>query len=172
MVGSSRPDIAHAVANVLKLNSEPTEAHLTAVKRIFRYLKGTINLSLCYSYTGNNMFGYSDVDWADDRHSTSGNVFIMAGGAVSWLSQKQQTVHGFVNFRSRIIGSSVQEAIWLQRLLTDFKINTAKPTNILEDNQSAIAMCNKNPVGHKRAIRTLILNTTLPEKHCKLEPFL
>ena len=70
------------------------------------------------------------------------------------------------------LGSSVQEAIWLQRLLTDLKINTAKPTNILEDNQSAIAMCNKNPVGHKRAIRTLILNTTLPEKHCKLEPFL
>ena len=144
MVGSSRPDIAHAVANVLKLNSEPTEAHLTAVKRIFRYLKGTINLSLCYSSTGNNMFGYSDADWAgdlDDRHSTSGNVFNMAGGAVSWLSQKQQTVALSTSEAEYMaLGSAVQEAIWLQRLLTDLKIKTAKPTKILEDNQSAIAM--------------------------------
>ena len=48
------------------------------------------------------------------------------------------------------LGSATQEAIWLQRLLNDLKINTAKPTEILEDNQGAIAMT-KNPVGHKRA---------------------
>ena len=75
------PDFAHAVGTVSKFNSAPTEVHM---KRIFRYLKGTIDLSLRYNATGEKFYGYSDADWAsdaDDRHSTSGNVFLMAGGS-------------------------------------------------------------------------------------------
>ena len=84
------PDIAHAVSTVSKFNAEPTQAHLTAVKKIFRYLKGTINVVLQYKSTGDKLMGYSDADWAndlDDRHSITGNVFIVSGGSVSWLSQ-------------------------------------------------------------------------------------
>ena len=102
MVGSilhlaraTRPDISHSVAVVSRYNSSPTVAHFSAVKRILRYLKGTINLSLQYKVTGQEIIGYSDADWANDlnnRHSTTGNVFVMAGGAISWLSQKQPTV--------------------------------------------------------------------------------
>jgi hypothetical protein len=160
MVGSllhlaraTRPDIAHAVGSVSKFNSEPTEAHLTAVKRIFRYLKGTISLSLHYKTTEEMMFGYSDADWAndlDDRRSTSGNVFIMSGGAVSWLSQKQTTVAlSTAEAEYMALGLAVQEAIWLRRLLRDLNVATTEPTRIHEDNQGAIAMT-KNPVGHKR----------------------
>ena len=115
---ATHPDIAHAVATVSKFNSEPTEAHLTAVKRI---LKGTVNLSLCYTSIGQKMLGYSDADWAndsDDRHSTSGNVFLMVGGAVSWLSQKQPTVALSTSEAEYMaLGSATQEAVWLQRLL-------------------------------------------------------
>ena len=64
MVGSllhaaraTRPDIAHAVGVVSKFNATPTQAHLTAVKRIFRYLKGTINLKLQYRSTGEKLLG-------------------------------------------------------------------------------------------------------------------
>jgi len=102
MVGSllhaakaTRHDIAHAVGKVSRFCTAPTQAHLTAVKRIFRYLKGTIDLSLRYKLSGGKLLGYSDADWAydmDDRHSTTGNVFTMSGGAISWLSQKQATV--------------------------------------------------------------------------------
>ena len=102
MVGSllhaaraTQPDIALAVGIVSKFNANPTEAHLTAVKRIFRYLKGTANLVLQYKATGSELIGYADADWANDldnRHSTTGNVFLMSDGAVSWLSQKQATV--------------------------------------------------------------------------------
>jgi hypothetical protein len=138
---------------VSKFNSEPTEAHLTAVKRIFRYLKGTISLSLHYKTTEEMMFGYSDADWAndlDDRRSTSGNVFIMSGGAVSWLSQKQTTVAlSTAEAEYMALGLAVQEAIWLRRLLRDLNVATTEPTRIHEDNQGAIAMT-KNPVGHKR----------------------
>ena len=85
MVGSllhaaraTRPDIAHAVGTVSKFNSTPTEVPMKAVNRIFRYLKGTIDLSLCYNATSEKLYGYSDADWArdaNDGHSTSGNVF-------------------------------------------------------------------------------------------------
>ena len=81
---------------VSKFNAAPTQAHLTAVKRIFRYLKGTIDLKLQYRSDGENLLGSSDADWAndvDDRHSTTGNVhvFTMSEGAIIWLSQKQTT---------------------------------------------------------------------------------
>ena len=86
MVGSllyaaiaTRPDISQAVGVASKFCSKPTEAHLTAVKRILRYLKGTLNLAIRYQKSENNpLIGYSDADWAgdlDDRHSTTSNLF-------------------------------------------------------------------------------------------------
>ena len=160
MVGSllhaaraTRPDIAYAVGIVSKFNNEPTEAHLTAVKRIFRYLKGTLNLVLQYRVTGENLLGYTDANWASDvdcRHSTTGNVFMLSGGAISWLSQKQATVALSTAEAEYIaMGSATQESIWLHQLLSDLQFDIRSPTELREDNQGSIAMA-KNPVGHKR----------------------
>ena len=101
MVGSllyaamaTRPDIAQAVSAVSKFNANPNVAHLTAVKRIFRYLKGTVNFALKYEQS-DSLIGYADADWAgdqDDRRLTTGNIFLQSGGALSWLSKKQATV--------------------------------------------------------------------------------
>ena len=111
------PEIAYAVGIVSKFNAAPTQAHLIAVKRVFRYLKGTIDLKLQYQSDGENLLGYSDADWAndvDDRHSTTSNVFTMSGGAISWLSQKQTTVALSTAEAEYIaLGSATQEAIWL-----------------------------------------------------------
>ena len=86
--------VAQAVGAVSKFNSCPTEAHLTAVKRIFRYLKGTINLGIKYERSDDKqLVGFSDVDWAgdvDDRHSTTGNLFLMAGAVIDWFSKGNQ----------------------------------------------------------------------------------
>ena len=162
MVGSllhaartTRPDIVHAVGLVSKFNSAPTQAQLTAVKRIFRYLKGTVDIKLQNRSTGKKLLGYSDADWAndtDDRHSTTGNVFIMSGGAISWLSQKQSTVTAALSIAEAeyiALVSATQEAIWLNPLLTDLRIDTKGSIEILEDNQSAIAMA-KNSTGRRR----------------------
>lgn len=151
---ATRPDIAQAVGTMSKFNSRPTEAHLTGVKRILRYLKGTSHLSLQYKRMGKpEVTGFSDADWAgdmDDRHSTTGNVFMMAGGPISWLSQKQQVVALSTAEAEYIaLSSASQEAIWLQQFLKDIGANCAQPLTIMEDNQGAIAMT-KNPVGHKR----------------------
>ena len=93
---ATRPDISQAVGVVSKFNSKPSEAHLTAVKRIFRYLKGTIDIALTYTKSDDKqLVGYSDADFAgdlDDRHSTTGNIFLLSNGAVSWLSKKQPIV--------------------------------------------------------------------------------
>ena len=160
MVGSllyaamgTRPDIAQAVGAVSKYNSCPNEAHLTAVKRILKYLKGTVDLALKFQKTNERLYGYSDADWAgdtDDRRSTTGNLFILAGGPVSWLSKKQATVALSTSEAEYIaVSAASQEAIWLRRLLQDLGVDETKPTNLLEDNQSAIAM-SQNPVGHAR----------------------
>ena len=106
-----------------------------------------------YRSTSEKILGYSDVDWAndsDDRHSTTGNVFTMSGGAVSWVSQKQATVAlSTAEAEYFALGSATQEAIWLHQLLTDLRIDTKESIEILEDNQSAIAMT-KNSIGHRR----------------------
>ena len=97
--------------------------------------------------------GYSDADWAgdlDDRHSTSGNLFIMAGGTISWTSKKQATVSLSTAEAEYIaLSTATQEAIWLRRLLADFNCQQNKPTLIMGDNQYSIAIA-RNPVSHAR----------------------
>jgi len=128
------PDTTYAVGIVSKFSAAPTQAHLTAIKRIFQYLKGTLNLTLQYKSTSDKLLGYSDADWAndsDDRHSTTGNVFTMSGGAISWLSLKQVTVALSTAEAEHItLGSATQEAIWLCQLLTDLRIATKAPIKI------------------------------------------
>ena len=86
----------------------------------------------------------------DDRHSTTGNLFLVSGGAVSWLSRKQPVVAlstteaGYVS-----LSTATQEALWLRRLLSEIKAIPAAPTVIKEDNQGTIAVA-KNPISHAR----------------------
>ena len=159
MVGSlmyiamaTRPDIAYAVSLVSRYCSSPTETHLTAVKRIYRYLKGTLSLVLQFKSTSGTLVGYSDASWAsdqDDRRSTSGVVFMMCGGAISWLSKKQPTVT-LSTAESEYVSlcAAAQEATWLRSLLNDL-VNLCDPTVIFEDNQSCIAL--SRGVQHSRS---------------------
>ena len=161
MVGSllyaaiaTRPDISQAVGTVSKFNSKPSEAHLTAVKRIFRYLKGTADVSLKYMQSESaELIGYSDADYAgdlDDRHSTSGNVFLMCSGAVSWLSKKQSVVTlSTAEAEYVALSTATQEAVWLRKLLESFGETQDKATVVMEDNQGAICIA-KNPAEHSR----------------------
>lgn len=96
--------------------------------------------------------GFSDADWGgdlDDRHSTTGNVFLLAGGAVSWLSKKQAVV-ALSTTEAEYVALSVaaQEATWLQKLFVELQMPT-KAIVIKEDNQGVIALA-RNPVAHSR----------------------
>ncbi|XP_055542859.1 uncharacterized protein LOC129728442 [Wyeomyia smithii] len=103
----TRPDILFAVNLMSRFNTNPGLRHWEAVKHIFRYLKGTSKMMLQYSVTGDSkLIGYTDADWAsdlDDRRSTSGYVFVMQGGAVSWSCRRQTTV-SLLTLRSGVHG--------------------------------------------------------------------
>lgn len=91
-----RPNIAHVVRLVSIFQKDPKETHLVAVKRIFRYLKGTIDYGLWYPYKGNfSLNVFTDVGWADnvdDQKNTTGGDFLLGGRLVSWTSKKQSCV--------------------------------------------------------------------------------
>ncbi len=106
-------------------------------------IEGTADLTLKYEKSkADVLMGYSDADWAgdqDNRHSTSGNLFLMAGGAVSWMSKKQSMV-ALSTAESEYVALSVatQEAVWMRRLLTDLGVCQKVPTALMEDNQARI----------------------------------
>ncbi|CAM8947691.1 unnamed protein product [Rhodiola kirilowii] len=86
----TRPDIAHAVGVVSRFMSNPGRHHWEAVKWIFRYLKGSSSLSLCFRKSELGLQGYVDADNGrdiDSRKSTSGYIYTYGGIAISWISK-------------------------------------------------------------------------------------
>ena len=145
---STRPDIAYVVNSLARFSSKPTTEHWTAVKRLLRYLKGTLTHGILYTKDGSDTFiGYTDADWAgdaDDRKSTSGYIFLLSGGAVSWRSLKQKCVALSTAEAEYIaMASTAQESVWLRQLIAELTNILEAPTLIYEDNQSAIAMTNE-----------------------------
>ncbi|KAL7606269.1 hypothetical protein Lser_V15G15168 [Lactuca serriola] len=102
MIGSllyltaSRPDIMFGIILCARFQANPKESHLIAVKRIFRYLKGTQNLALWYPRdSALELFGYTDSDYAGcnlDKKSTSGGCHFHGNRLISWSSKKQTSI--------------------------------------------------------------------------------
>jgi hypothetical protein len=155
---ATRPDIAFAVGMVARFMEVPQDVHWTAVKRIFRYLQGTKSHGIRFKSSGDLDFKYfSDADWAGDvadRKSTSGYVFKLAGGPISWGSKKQSSVSLSTSEAEYIaLSLAIQEGKWVHRLLCEILVAAgveAPKLVIFEDNQSCTKMT-KNPVNHGRA---------------------
>ena len=152
----SRPDIAYPVRVLGRHLQASGREHMTAAKRVLRYLKGTRELGIVYGGSGANslkMVGYSDADWAGDketRRSTTAYVFMLAGGCVSWGSKLQPTVAlSSAEAEYMAACSAAQEAIHLRRLMESLGFQQDEATTIHEDNQGCIAM-SENPVQHQR----------------------
>ncbi|XP_076358827.1 uncharacterized protein LOC143251272 [Tachypleus tridentatus] len=146
----TRPDIA--VGAISKYCAQPNTAHLTAAKRILHYLKGTADLSLKFEKVRQetSLLVTQMQILLDDRKSTSGNTFIHAGAAVSWISKKQSTVALSTSMAEYIaLSLAAQETVWLRRLLQEIGSEVDDPVRIMEDNQGTIDMV-QNPVGHTR----------------------
>ncbi len=95
----TRPDISFAVGKLGEFLHQPTKTHLTAAKRILRYLQGTKNKQITYQNKGNGykpkLVGYADADFASDpgsRRSISGYLFTYGGSPVSWRGKIQGLV--------------------------------------------------------------------------------
>ncbi|KAJ9536225.1 hypothetical protein OSB04_un000591 [Centaurea solstitialis] len=159
MVGSlmyltaSRPDIMFATCVCARYQAKPKESHLAAVKRIFRYLKGTPYYGLWYPKgLGFELQAYSDADYGGcnmDRKSTSGHIKLLGNKLVSWASKKQQCVSTSTAESEYVAGASCcSQVLWMQTQLRDYGF-VYKKIPIYCDSKSAIAI-SANPVQHSK----------------------
>jgi hypothetical protein len=158
MVGSlmyaaigTRPDISYAVKALSRYNQSPLTMHLTAAKRIIRYLKGTVDLAIVYrkdpSLPADNLRLYSDSDWAGslaDRKSVGGCTVLTPGGTglINWFAKKQSVI-ALSTLEAEYIACSdaTREALWFRQLMEDTRIWTNKgPTTINCDNMGALQL--------------------------------
>ena len=151
----SRPDITFMVNKLSQFNCCYQENHWKAIKRIFRYLQGTLNIGIIYSSSSSNLnlIGFCDADYAadvDTRKSTSGFLVNLGGSPVSWSSRLQKSVATSTTEAEYIaIADCVKDIIWYKQLMKELKIPIKSTTKIMSDNQGAIKLT-KNSVFHKR----------------------
>ena len=159
MIGSllyltaSRPDIMFSVCLCARFQSCPRESHLSAVKRIFKYLAGTIEIGLWYpKFTSFDLIGYSDADFAGckvDRKSTSGTCHFLGNSLISWHSKKQNSVAlSTAEAEYVAAGSCCAQILWMKQTLEDYGLKYDH-IPIRCDNTSAINLT-KNPIQHSR----------------------
>lgn len=155
----TRPDISHAVGVLSRAVNNPTKAHWNGIKRVIRYLIGTTNYGILYSKQNGSksaLVGFSDSDYAGDRatrRSTTGYLFKLAGGPITWSSRKQSTVSLSTTEAEYVAASSaVKESLWLHQLLKDIQEDDklVLPMTLYIDNQSAIKLV-KNSEFHQRS---------------------
>ncbi|GJZ34750.1 retrovirus-related pol polyprotein from transposon TNT 1-94 [Tanacetum coccineum] len=149
----SRPDIVQAVCYYARYQTRPTEKHLKEVKRIFRYLRGIINMGLWYPKgSGFDLTAFSDADHAgcvDTRKITSGGIQFLGDKLVSWMSKKQDyTAMSSTEAEYVALSTSYAQVMWMGTQLQDYGFNYNK-IPLYCDSQTAIAiLC--NPVQHSR----------------------
>lgn len=162
LAGATRPDIQFPVNRLSQHLAEPTKVHLEAVKRVLRYVRGTIKYAIIYRALddkGNEILvGYVDASYgnATKGRSTSGYIFILAGGPISWSSRKQPITATSSSEAEYIAASDgAKQAVWLRHFLYSIQKGSKGPTPFYMDNQSAMKLSD-NPVLHSRSKHILI----------------
>ena len=150
----TRPDICFAVGMISKYQSNPGPEHWTDVKHILKYLRRTRDYMLVYGGSDLVPVGYTDSDFmsdVDSRKSTSGYVFTLGGGAVSWRSIKQQCIADSTTEAEYVAASeAAKEAVWFKNILLELGVIPAanSPVTLYCDNSGAVAQ-SKEPRNHK-----------------------
>ncbi|XP_027340865.1 uncharacterized protein LOC113854179 [Abrus precatorius] len=191
MVGSlrylchTRPDLNHSVGLISRFMQEPKQSHMTAAKRILRYLRGTTEFGILFSRNTNHedmkLIGFSDSDWCGDkgdRKSTAGYIFFIEGAPISWSSKKEPVVALSSSEAEYIAAAEAAcQAAWLEKLMNELKIKLKSKTTLMVDNKSAIDLA-KNPICHGKSkhiktrfhfLRDQVNQGKLNVDFCKLE---
>ncbi|GKA25222.1 retrovirus-related pol polyprotein from transposon TNT 1-94 [Tanacetum coccineum] len=145
---ASRPDLTFDVCMCARYQAKPTEKHLHAVKRIFKYLRGTINRGLWYPKDSSiALTAYADADHAgcqDTRRSTSGCMQLLGDKLVSWSSKRQKSA-AISSTEAEYIAMSgcCAQILWMRSQLTDYGLGFNKITMYC-NNKSVVALCCNN----------------------------
>jgi len=175
---ASTPDIMQFVCVCVcaRFQVNPKESHLTAVKRILKYLKGIAYFGLWYpSGASPSLIGYSDADNGGckiDRKSTSGTCHLLGSLLVSWHSKKQACVAlSTIEAEYIVAGNCCAQILWMKQQLEDYNI-FLNHIPLKCDNTSAINLT-KNPIMHSRTkhieIRHHFLRDHINKGNCEIE---
>ncbi|XP_071719535.1 uncharacterized mitochondrial protein AtMg00810-like [Rutidosis leptorrhynchoides] len=149
----TRPDICYALKQVCLHMHSPHEAQIHSLKRIIRYIKGTLSLGLhILKTTNSSIVSYTDADWADcpdTRRSTFGYCVYLGDKLISWSSNLQEIVsRSSAKEEYRGVANVVAETCWLRNLLLELHDPITKATLVFCDNVSAIYLSG-NPVQYQ-----------------------
>ena len=148
LANSTQPNIAFAMNRLAAYTANLSLQHAKALKQILRYLARTKDLGITYSKVppnenSNFFYGLADAAYTnhDDRKSTSGYVFLAAGGAITWKSKKQTTI-ALLSTKAEYVALSEagRKAFWLRNLFEELSYPQESPTLIKGDNDGSIAM--------------------------------
>ncbi|KAK2407746.1 secreted RxLR effector protein [Trifolium repens] len=137
--------IAYTVGKLSRYTSNPSRHHWHAITRVFKYLKGTLNYGLSYMGFPSVLEGYSDASWinnVEDSSSTSGWVFLLGGGAISWASKKQTCITSSTMESEFVaLAAAGKEAEWLRNLVYEILIwpKPISPISIRCDSSATLA---------------------------------
>ena len=154
----TRPDLAYASSLLSRFVSKPQKAHEQALQHVLRYIRGHTNYGISYDGNSHSPYGHTDSDHGgtilkEERKSTSGYLFWLANGPISWSSKRQSTIATSTT-EAEYIGqfNAGTEACWIRNFLTElgFENLVADPTVIHGDNQTAITLA-KDPIQHSKA---------------------
>ncbi|XP_066365277.1 secreted RxLR effector protein 161-like [Miscanthus floridulus] len=132
----------------------PTTEHLAAMKRVLRYVAGTLHYGCHYKMKEAQLTGYSDSDLASDvdtRKSTTGLLFFLGSNVITWQSQKQRVV-ALSSCEAEYIAAAIAayQGVWLAHLLAELKGEKTSAISLKIDNESAIAL-SRNSIFHDRS---------------------
>lgn len=182
LMTGTRPDISYAISVVSRSLTNPSSQDIHKVKRILRYIKGTLDCTIVYKkgYKHGILECFSDSDHGGDKttgRSTSGIICMYAGGVISWASRKQSSV-AISSTEAELVAASeaAREIVWLKRLFNEVtKLNETPSLQI--DNDAAIKL-SQNPELHRRTkhiairhfyVRELVTNNELTVKYVPTE---
>lgn len=131
---------------------QPSIAHFQAMKRVLRYVKGTIGYDLkILKNSPLELYAFSDTDWAgcpSTRRSTTGFCTFLGANCLSWSAKKQATVaRSSAEAKYRAMASTADELTWISFILRDLGVSVSQPATLFCDNISALHMT-INPVFH------------------------
>ncbi|GAU30981.1 hypothetical protein TSUD_104950 [Trifolium subterraneum] len=182
---NTRPDLAYSVGIVSRFMQKPKLSHLAAVKRILRYIRGTMDYGILFpsTYKGKQckLIAYTDSSWCgdiEDRKSTAGYVFLLGGAPIAWSSNKESVV-ALSSCEAEYIAASLCacHTIWLANLIEEIMGEDHGVVKMRINNISTINLA-KNPVAHGKSkhiemrfhyLREQVSNGRICVEHCKSE---